>query len=644
MLHINELTYRIQGRTIFDRATAGIPAGHKVGLVGRNGVGKTTLLRLIAGELAPDEGGLSVPRAARIGWVAQEAPGGPERLIDFVLGADRERARLLAEAETAHDPARIADIHQRLGDIGAYAAPAKAARILAGLGFDEAAQQRACAELSGGWRTRLALAAVLFTEPDLLLLDEPTNYLDLEGTLWLEDYLRDYPHTVLIVSHDRDLLNRAVTSILHLSQGRLTLYGGGYDQFEETRREKQRLDLKLKKKQDDERRRIEAFIVRFKAKASKASQAQSRVKALARMQPIAEEIEERVAPFLLPNPAKALASPLVRLEGAAVGYEPDMPVLRGLDLRLDADDRVGLLGANGNGKSTFAKLIAGRMAPMAGRRHASDKMAVGYFAQHQMEDLPARLSPCDHMAALMPDATEAQRRTRLGTLGFGIGKADTKAEQLSGGEKARLLLALATFHAPHLLILDEPTNHLDVDAREALVRALNAYEGAVILISHDRHLVDACADRLWIVRGGTVRPYDGDMATYRAECLAERGSEPVAPCSPGAAKPNGQARLSPQEARRLAAEARAALAPLKRKVAAAEAEIAGLTRKIAAIDASLADGALYARDAARAQALARERGALERARAAAEEAWLAASEAYEAAQGLREPQGRQDGA
>jgi ATP-binding cassette, subfamily F, member 3 len=632
MLHINDLTYRIQGRVIFDGATAGIPAGHKVGLVGRNGAGKTTLLRLIAGEVAPDDGGVSVPRATRIGWVAQEAPGGPSSLIDFVLAADRERAELLAEAETAEDPARIADIHQRLSDIGAYAAPAKAARILAGLGFDEAAQQRACAEFSGGWRTRVALAAVLFTEPDLLLLDEPTNYLDLEGTLWLEDYLRDYPHTVLIVSHDRDLLNRAVTSILHLSQGRLTLYGGGYDQFEETRREKQRLDLKLKKKQEDERRHIEAFIARFKAKASKAAQAQSRMKALVRMQPIAEEVEERVAPFVLPNPMKAFASPLVRLEGAAAGYVPGEPVLRGLDLRLDADDRVGLLGANGNGKSTFARLIAGRMAAMGGRRYASDKMTVGYFAQHQMEDLPEHLTPYDHMVRLLPDATEAQRRARLGVLGFGFDKADTRAEKLSGGEKARLLLALAAFHGPHLLILDEPTNHLDVDAREALVRALNDYEGAVILISHDRHLVDACADRLWIVRGGTVRPYEGDMATYRAECLAERGGDPAAARVAGAAKANGPARLSPQEARRLAAEARAALAPLRRKVVAAEAEVEGLTAKIAAIDASLADGTLYVKDAARAQALARERGALERARTDAEEAWLAASEAYEAAQ------------
>jgi ATP-binding cassette subfamily F protein 3 len=603
-----------------------------VGLVGRNGAGKTTLLRLVAGALAPDDGSVTVPRATRVGWVAQEAPAGPERLIDVVLAADRERSRLLAEAETADDPARIADIHQRLSDIGAYAAPAKAARILAGLGFDEAAQQRPCAELSGGWRTRVALAAVLFTEPDLLLLDEPTNYLDLEGTLWLEEHLRGYPHAVLIVSHDRDLLNGAVTSILHLSQGKLALYSGGYDQFEETRRERQRLDLKLKKKQDDERRRIEAFITRFKAKASKATQAQSRAKALARMQPIAAQVEERVAPFLIPNPTKALASPLVRLEGAAVGYSTDAPVLSKLDLRLDADDRIGLLGANGNGKSTLARLIAGRMAPMSGRRFASDKMTVGYFAQHQMDDLPARLSPYDHMARLMPEASEAQRRARLGALGFGIDKADSRAETLSGGEKARLLLALAAFRAPHLLILDEPTNHLDVDAREALIRALNDYEGAVILISHDRHLIDTCADRLWIVRGGTVRAYDGDMESYRVECLAERGGEP--PPRRGPAKANGQGRLSPQEARRRAAEARAALAPLKEDVAQAEREIDRLGRRIAAIDATLADGALYVNDSARAQTLARERGTLERARAAAEEAWLAACEAFEKAQGI----------
>jgi ATP-binding cassette, subfamily F, member 3 len=629
MLHINDLTYRIEGRLLFDKATAGIPSGHKVGLVGRNGSGKTTLLRLIAGELSPDDGGLSVPRATRIGSVAQEAPGGQARLIDFVLAADRERARLLAEAETAHDPVRIADIHERLNDIGAHAAPARAARILAGLGFDEAAQQRPCAEFSGGWRMRVALAAMLFTEPDLLLLDEPTNYLDLEGTLWLEDHLAHYPSTVLLVSHDRELLNRSVTSILHLDQRKLTLYSGGYDMFEETRREKQRLDLKLKKKQDDERRRIEAFILRFKAKASKATQAQSRIKALARMQPIAELIEERVVPFAFPNPAKGMASPLIRLEGATAGYQPDRPVLRALDLSLDADDRVGLLGANGNGKSTFAKLLAGRLAPMAGQRYGSDKILVGYFAQHQLDDLPADKSPYEHIRELMPEATEAQKRARLGAWGFGVEKADTRAEYLSGGEKARLLLALATFHRPHLLILDEPTNHLDVDAREALVRALNDYEGAVILISHDRHLMDACTDRLWIVRDGTVKSYDGDMERYRAACLAERrGLERGKANAP----PSGRARPSPQEARRQAAEQRAALAPLKQAVARAEAEVEALNGEIAKLERLLADPDIYRGDAARAQTLARERSKRVEARRAAELAWLAASEAYEAAQ------------
>ncbi len=457
---------------------------------------------------------------------------------------------------------------------------------------------------------------MLFTEPDLLLLDEPTNYLDLEGTLWLEDYLRDYPHTVLIVSHDRELLNRSVTSILHLAQGRLTLYTGGYDRFEDARREKQRLDLKLRKKQDDERRHIEAFITRFKAKASKASQAQSRMKVLARMQPIAEQIEERVAPFLFPNPAKPFASPLIRLEGAGVGYTSNQLVLRDLDLRLDADDRVGLLGANGNGKSTFAKLLSGRLPAMAGKRYASDKIIVGFFAQHQMDDLPAGKTPYQHMLDLMPDATEAQRRGKLGALGFGVEKADTKAENLSGGEKARLLFALATFHGPHLLILDEPTNHLDVDAREALVRALNDYEGAVILISHDRHLMDACADRLWIVRGGTVRPYDGDMDSYRTECLSERSADPAAPRAKSRA--GDGAKPTPQEARRRAADRRAQLAPLRKAVVAAEAEIDRLARKIAAADKALADAALYTRDPAGAQALSRERGNLERARAAAE--------------------------
>ena len=629
MLHINDLTYRIEGKLILDAATAGIPTGHKVGLVGRNGTGKTTLLRLITGEIAPDDGSIATAKGARIGHVAQEAPGGEDSLIDWVLAADRERARLLDEAETATDPARIAAIQERLVDIGAHSAPARAAQILSGLGFDETAQQRACREFSGGWRMRVALASVLFLEPEVLLLDEPTNYLDLEGTLWLESYLKTYPHTVVIVSHDRDLLNRAVGHILHLERGKLTLYTGGYDTFEETRRERQRLELKLKKKQDDDRRRIEAFIIRFKAKATKAAQAQSRVKALARMQPIAEQVEERVVAFDLPNPEKMLASPVVRLEGAAVGYGEAPPILSRLDLRIDQDDRIALLGQNGNGKSTFAKLIAGRLKPMLGQMWSSPKLEVGYFAQHQLDDLNPLKSPYDQIAALMPEATEAQKRSRLGTWGFSHDKADTKAQNLSGGEKARLLMAMTAFHAPHLLILDEPTNHLDIDSREALIHALNAYEGAVILISHDRHLVDASADRLWIVKGGTVRTYDGDMESYRAELLAERGGR-ARPRDTGIGT-GADAKASRADQRRDAAEKRQQLAPLRKAMQAAEKQVERLTAEIARLDAALADPGLYARDAKKAQQLTIERGQQAKALAVAEEAWLAATEAFETA-------------
>ncbi len=631
MLHINDLSFRIEGRPIIEGATAGIPEGHKVGLVGRNGTGKTTLLKLITGELHADLGSITVPRNARIGHVAQEAPGGDVTLIDWVVAADRERADLLAEAETAHDPQRIADIHHRLTDIDAHAAPARAAAILAGLGFDAAAQRRTCAEFSGGWRMRVALAAVLFLEPEILLLDEPTNYLDLEGTLWLETYLKSYPHTVLMVSHDRDLLNRVVGAILHLERGKLTLYAGGYDDFEESRREKQRLELKLKKKQDEQRRHLQAFIDRFKAKATKAAQAQSRVKALARMQPIAAQVEERVVPFLLPNPQKMLASPLMRLEEASVGYGRDMPpVLSRLNLRIDQDDRIALLGQNGNGKSTFAKLIAGRLPATAGKFFGASKVDVGYFAQHQLDDLNPLATPFDYMVKLMPEATEAQRRTKLGTFGFSADKADTKCGNLSGGEKARLLLALTAFAGPHLLILDEPTNHLDVDSREALIHALMEYEGAVILISHDRHLVEATADRLWVVRDGTVKTYDGDMDSYRTELLAARGGNARRTASNNGASGGASGGVR-AEARREAAQRRAELAPLKKAMQAAEKTVERLTAEIGRLDLLLADPAFYARDAAKAQQASIERGQLAKKLAEAEEAWLIATDSYDQA-------------
>ena len=627
MLHINDLTYRIEGKLILDKATAAIPTGHKVGLVGRNGAGKTTLLRLLKSEIAPDDGSISTPRTARIGHVAQEAPGGDDSLIDWVLSADTERASLLDEAEHASDPHRIAEIQIRLADIGAHAAPARAAQILSGLGFDEAAQRRPCRAFSGGWRMRVALGAILFLEPEILLLDEPTNYLDLEGTLWLESHLKTYPHTVVIVSHDRDLLNRAVGSILHLDRGKLTVYAGGYDDFEETRREAQRLELKLKKKQDEQRRHLQTFIDRFKAKASKASQAQSRVKALAKMQPIAAQVDDRVVPFHLPQPQKMIASPLIRLEGASAGYEAGNPILSGLDLRIDHDDRIALLGQNGNGKSTFAKLIAGRLSPLTGKVFGANKIETGYFAQHQLDDLNPLETPYDYMLKFLPDATEAQRRGKLGSFGFSANKADTKCQNLSGGEKARLLLALTAFYGPHLLILDEPTNHLDIDSREALIRALMEFDGAVILISHDRHLVEASADRLWIVKDGTVKTYDGDMDSYRTELLADRGPKGRERARDGRDGPQSR-----NDQRRASAGRRSELAPLKKAVQTAEKLVAKIAAEIAALDALLADPALYAKDAARAQAAALDRGQLAKKMSDAEEDWLAAADAYEQAE------------
>ncbi len=627
MLHINDLSYRIEGRLLFEQATAAIPDGHKVGLVGRNGTGKTTLLRLISGEIHPDDGSISFPKNATMAHVSQEAPGGPETLLETVLAAHAELAALSAEAETAEDAHRIAEIHTRLSDIDAHSAPSRAARILSGLGFDEAAQQRPCSEFSGGWRMRVALAGALFSAPDILLLDEPTNYLDLEGTLWLEDFIQTYPHTVLMVSHDRNLLNKAVDSILHLTERRLAFYTGGYDRFEETRREQQRLQLKLKKSQDDQRRKMEAFVERFRAKATKARQAQSRLKALAKMQPIAAEVDSEVVPFRFPSPDRPLGNPLIRIENAKVGYDPEKPVLRNVNLRLDCDDRVGLLGANGNGKSTLAKLLCGKLEPLDGDRRASKKLEFGYFAQHQLDDLRPDLSAYGHMAELMPDATEAQKRGKVAAIGFGADKADTAAEKLSGGEKARLLFALATFHAPHLLILDEPTNHLDVDSREALIHALNDYEGAVILISHDRHLLEASVDRLWIVRGGTVTPYDGDLESYRQESLA--ALRQASTKSGGA--PAADAKRSREEERRQAAQRRAELAPLRKQLTEHEKRVEALQKKIAAIDLALADPALYEKQPGKAQALTLERGALAKELKAAEEAWFEVSLAYEEA-------------
>ncbi len=589
------------------------------------------MLKIIAGELEPEGGSVSLPGGARKGMVRQEAPEGKTSLIDWVLEQDLERAELLAEADTATDGHRIADIHTRLQDIDAHSAPARAASILAGLGFDNADQQRSLSEFSGGWRMRVALAALLFTEPDLLLLDEPTNYLDLEGTLWITAYLRNYPRSVVVVSHDRDLLNTSVQGILHLERGKLDYTPGTYDRFETLRRERQALQLSLKKKQDDARRHMEAYVNRFRAQANKARQAQSRLKALARLQPIAAIVDEHVAPFVFEAPEKPMAPPLLRLDEASVGYEPGKAILTDLDLRIDPDDRIGLLGANGNGKSTFAKLLTGKLAPMTGRRKIHKKARIGYFAQHQMDELADAETPYDHIRALMPEATEAQLRAKLGHLGFGIEKADTKTDHLSGGEKARLLFALAGFGEPHMLILDEPTNHLDVDSREALIRALNEYEGAVILISHDRHLIETCAEQLWLVGEGTVKRFDGDMDDYRKLLLDERrGRARRSAGKSEAAKPVNDAQAR-QALRQQKARDRAAIAPLRQKANKAEKEIARLEREIARLDNQLAAPDLFTKSPEKAADLGRARARALEALAQAEEAWMEAMEAYEAA-------------
>jgi ATP-binding cassette subfamily F protein 3 len=519
MLAIENLVFNAWGRRFFDGATVTLPSGAKVGLVGRNGVGKTTLLKLIQGHYTPDRGDITLPKSARIGSVDQEHPATPVSLLDTVLAADIERARLLATLETAK-PEHMGEIYSRLIEIDADGAPARASEILNGLGFSTADLSRPMAEFSGGWRMRVALAAALFARPDLLLLDEPTNYLDLEGALWLEARLKKYPATALIISHDRELLNNSVDAILHLREGKLDLYTGGFDAFEQRLSEKQRLQAATRVKQEAERAHVQSFIDRFRAKASKAAQAQSRIKRLAKLPPIAAVVEERVAPFTLPSPPRPLAPPLVQLHGASVGYD-GKPVLRNLNLRLDVDDRIGLLGVNGSGKSTFAKMIAGALALQSGRMQSDGRLRVGWFHQHQIEALDPTDTPLAIIRRLRPDDSESARRSRLAGFGLGFDKQETTVADLSGGERARLLLNLIAMEAPHLLILDEPTNHLDIDSRRALLDALNNYEGAVILVTHDRALMELVADRLWLVADGGVRPFNGDMDDY-ARFVLER--------------------------------------------------------------------------------------------------------------------------
>ena len=615
MLRIDTITYNVEGRPLFEGASATIPTGHKVGLVGRNGAGKTTLFRLIRGELALEGGEISMPSRARIGGVAQEVPSSATSLLDTVLAADTERTALLAEAETATDPARIADVQSRLADIGAWSAEARASAILRGLGFDAEAQLRPCSDFSGGWRMRVALAGVLFSAPDLLLLDEPTNYLDLEGALWLESYLARYPHTVLIISHDRGLLNRAVGSILHLDNRKLTLWNGPYDQFARQMAERRALQAAEAKKIEARRAHLQSFVDRFKAKASKAVQAQSRVKMLEKLQPITAPEEARKVVFTFPEPEE-LSPPIVNLEGAAVGYGGP-PVLKRLSLRIDQDDRIALLGRNGEGKSTLSKLLAGKLQPSEGRVARSSKLRIGYFAQHQVDELHLDETPLQHLQALRPAEGQVKLRARLAGFGLMADQADTVVGRLSGGQKARLSLLLATLDAPHLLILDEPTNHLDIESREALVEALNDYTGAVILVSHDMHLLGLVADRLWLVKGGAVTPYTEDLDSYRKMLLASDDEVKTAP------KPVEKPRkASRDEILSLRAELRKCEDRLTR--------LAEMREKLSAI---LADPSLY--DDSRISELEgwnRKFAELEEAQQKAEALWLDAQERLDAAE------------
>ncbi|MGJ8563269.1 MAG: ABC-F family ATP-binding cassette domain-containing protein [Alphaproteobacteria bacterium] len=620
MLHINDLTYRIEGRPLFEQATLAVRKGMKMGLVGRNGTGKSTLFRLIKSEISPDDGEINLRKGARFGVVDQEVPSGPESLLATVLAADTERTNLLAEAEIAKDPMRIAAIHTRLGDIDAYSAEARAGSILSGLGFSGEDQQRACADFSGGWRMRVALAAMLFASPDLLLLDEPTNYLDVEGAVWLETHIRSYPGTAFVISHDRDFLNRAVTHIAHLREGKLFPYSGGYDSFEKQLREQQRQSMALLGKQEDERRRLEAFVTRFRAQANKAKQAQSRVKRLEKMKPVATIIDDPIPPIDLPSPERSLSPPIIRFNDVTLSYEEDTPILRGLDQRIDPDDRIGLLGKNGEGKSTFAKAIMGSLAPQSGYIRRHKKMIIGYFAQHEIDALNLNESAYDHILALMPDATEAQRRARLARFGLDFNRAETKAGNLSGGEKARLLFSLISFHAPHLLVLDEPANHLDMDSRSELIQALNGYDGAVLVISHDRNLLESVVDRLWIVNAGTVSAFDGSLEDYRAFQIEQ--SKPPR-------KPKAKPENDPRAARKAAADARRALAPLKKAAEKIEVQINKARKKLSVMDASLADPKLYTEQSEKAQRLMQNRGQLDKLIETLEDDWLEALDKYE---------------
>jgi ATP-binding cassette subfamily F protein 3 len=624
MLTISNITYRISGRPLFEGASVVLADGAKAGFVGKNGSGKTTLFRLILGQIALDGGSIEVNRRARIGAVAQEAPATNLSVLETVMAADTERAALMAEAEHATDAHRISDIHVRLADIDAHTAEARAATILKGLGFEQDRQLGPTSELSGGWRMRVALAGVLFSQPDLLLLDEPTNYLDLEGTLWLEKYLATYPYTVFMISHDRDLLNKAVTSIVHLERGKLQLYKGGYDVFEETRRMQMELNNKSRERTLEQIAHLQSFVDRFKAKATKAKQAQARVKMIQKLKPPAAMFDEYAAPFQFQNPKKIPAAPMLTFQDVSVGYG-DKVVLRHITNRIDPDDRIALVGVNGNGKSTFAKLLAGDLKPMHGEMRRSKGLEIAYFAQHQMDKLKPEQTPLEHVIDLMPYDSEAKRRSRIAQMGLTTSRMDTLVKNLSGGERARLLLGLITFGGPGMLILDEPTNHLDIDSRDALVEALNDYTGAVLIISHDRHLIEATVDKLWIAQNGTIEEFDEDLDSYQR--MLTSGKE-----KPGKGTPAPAPVIDKKAARQDSAARRLEIAPLRKSIKEAEQKLGRLRTELEKVEAILADPKVYDGAPERIVLLGKDKARFSSEIERVEERWLALSEELEQAE------------
>ncbi|MBJ6988851.1 MULTISPECIES: ABC-F family ATP-binding cassette domain-containing protein [unclassified Devosia] len=621
MLTINNLTYRIQGRELFEDASLVLPDGAKVGFVGKNGTGKTTLFHIIQGHINADAGSYEINKKAKLGAVAQEAPAGDETVLDVVLAADKERTALMAEAETATDPDRIGEIYTRLADIEAHTAEARASTILNGLGFAQDRQNSPTRELSGGWRMRVALAAVLFSQPDLLLLDEPTNYLDLEGTLWLEKYLSTYPYTVFLISHDRDLLNKAVNSIVHLEHRKLTFYKGNYDTFEQTRRMQMELNNKSREKTLDQIAHLQKFVDRFKAKATKAKQAQARVKMIEKLRPPEAMFDEHSSPFTFQQPKIDLPTPMITLDRVSTGYG-DKVILRNITQRIDPDARIALIGVNGNGKSTFAKLLAGDIPVIDGAMKMHKKLEIAHFAQHQMDKLKPEWTPLEHVVDLTPYDTEAKRRSRLAQMGLTTSRMDTKAKHLSGGERARLLMGLITFGGPSMMILDEPTNHLDIDSRDALVHALNDYQGAVFIISHDRHLIEATCDTLWIAENGTIRELDEDLDSYQRSITSGKDTKG------NGSDAKGERKLGRQEA----AARRAELAPLKKKITDAEKKMARLKTELDKIDAQLADPAIYNGPSDKIIALGRDKSRFGSELETLEESWLMLSAELEEAE------------